>query len=67
MFLSKLSAYASSPIREDDILASKLAKEGNKVIKLNSGDPAKYINTPKRVIRAYIEALKKNENYYSNS
>jgi len=65
--LSKLSAYASSPIREDDILASRLAKEGNKVIKLNSGDPARYINTPKRVIKAYIEALKRNENYYSNS
>jgi len=67
VFLSKLSAYASSPIREDDILASKLDKEGKEVIKLNSGDPAKYINTPKRVIRAYIDALKRNENYYSNS
>ena len=65
--MSKLSVYASSPIREDDLLASKLAKEGKEVIKLNSGDPARYIDTPKRVVKAYIEALKRNENYYSNS
>ncbi|MGC8662753.1 MAG: aminotransferase class I/II-fold pyridoxal phosphate-dependent enzyme [Candidatus Micrarchaeia archaeon] len=66
-FLSKLSAYASSPIREDDEVAWKLIENGKKVIKLNTGDPAKYFKTPERVINAYIEALRKNYTYYSNS
>ncbi|MGC9099602.1 MAG: hypothetical protein ACP5HW_03615, partial [Candidatus Micrarchaeia archaeon] len=61
MFLSKLSGYASSPIREEDRTAAKLAKEGKKVIKLNTGDPAKYFKTPERVVNAYIKALKEND------
>ncbi len=67
MFLSRLSRYASSPIREEDYTASRLIKEGKRVIKLNTGDPAKYFKTPIRVVNAYIEALKNNDNYYSNS
>ncbi|MGC9010598.1 MAG: aminotransferase class I/II-fold pyridoxal phosphate-dependent enzyme [Candidatus Micrarchaeia archaeon] len=67
MFLSRLSKYASSPIREEDRTAAKLAKEGKKVIKLNTGDPAKYFKTPEKVVNAYIKALKENDTYYSNS
>ncbi|MGB9732988.1 MAG: alanine aminotransferase, partial [Candidatus Micrarchaeales archaeon] len=67
MFLSRLSKYASSPIREEDRTAAKLAKEGKKVIKLNTGDPAKYFKTPEEVVNAYIKALKENDTYYSNS
>jgi len=67
MFLSKLSLYASSPIREEEKTASMLVKAGKKVIKLNSGDPAKYFKAPKRVINAYANALKNNYAYYATS
>jgi aspartate/methionine/tyrosine aminotransferase len=67
MFLSKLSRYASSPIREEDYEAFRLSKEGKEIIKLSAGDPARYFKTPKRIVDAYIEALKSNKNYYSDS
>jgi aspartate/methionine/tyrosine aminotransferase len=67
MFLSPLSKFAASPIREEDSVAARLIKEGKPVIKLNTGDPAKYFKTPERVINAYIAALKNNDTYYSDS
>ncbi len=67
MFVSKASTYAASPIREDDSIADELKKEGKEVIKLNSGDPPKYFKTYSYVIDAYIEALKANKTFYSDS
>ena len=45
--LSYRGRYATNPIEEEDRVAEKLAKEGNKIIKLNRGDPAVYFKTPK--------------------
>ena len=63
--LSKRSRYAVSAIREEDLLAEKLRSEGKAIIKLNIGDPAAYFPTPKYIIDAYIEALKKGHTDYS--
>ncbi len=67
MFVSKASSYAASPIREDDSIADELKKGGKEVIKLNSGDPPRYFKTYRYVIDAYIEALKANKTFYSDS
>lgn len=67
MFLSKLSKFATSPIREEDGIAADLISKGNKVIKLNTGDPAVYFKTPEYIINAYIKALKANNTSYSDS
>jgi len=67
MFLSELSKFATSPIREEDETASDLISRGNKVIKLNTGDPAIYLKTPEYILNAYIDALKANRTFYSDS
>ncbi len=67
MFLSKLGKFATSPIREEDGIAADLISRGNKVIKLNTGDPAVYFKTPEYIINSYIEALKANNTSYSDS
>ncbi|MEM3272933.1 MAG: aminotransferase class I/II-fold pyridoxal phosphate-dependent enzyme [Candidatus Micrarchaeaceae archaeon] len=67
MFVSEASKFAASPIREDDSIAAQLIKAGKKVIKLNTGDPAKYFSTPSYIINAYIKALKSNRTFYSDS
>lgn len=65
--LSERSKHAVSAIREDDLLAEKLRKQGKEVIKLNIGDPAAYFKTPEYIIDAYIGALKKGHTSYSDS
>ncbi|MEM3237073.1 MAG: aminotransferase class I/II-fold pyridoxal phosphate-dependent enzyme [Candidatus Micrarchaeaceae archaeon] len=67
MFVSEASKFAASPIREEDSIAAQLMKEGKKVVKLNTGDPAKYFKTPEYIIDAYINALKENKTFYSDS
>ncbi|MEM3661737.1 MAG: aminotransferase class I/II-fold pyridoxal phosphate-dependent enzyme, partial [Candidatus Micrarchaeaceae archaeon] len=67
MFVSEASKFAASPIREEDSIAAQLMKEGKKVVKLNTGDPAKYFKTPDYIIDAYINALKENKTFYSDS
>ena len=66
-FVSKRMVYAGSPIREDEDLANKLAKEGKEIIKLNSGDPPRFLPTPEYIIEAYERALKEERTYYANS
>ncbi len=65
--LSAPSRYVYSAIREDDDLADQLRKEGNKVIKVSSGDPAIYFPTPKYVVEAYVRALREGKTSYSRS
>jgi len=67
MFISKKSKFIGNPIRKLDLLAEKLSKEGKKVIKLNTGDPAKYFSPPKTLKEAYIKALEENKVFYSSS
>lgn len=67
MFISELSKFATSPIREEDGIAADLVNQGKKVIKLNTGDPAVYLRTPEYIVNAYIEALKANRTFYSDS
>ncbi len=66
-FISKRMVYAGSPIREEEDLAKRLAKEGKKVIKLNSGDPPKFLPTPEYILEAYARALKERKTYYADS
>ncbi|MGC8587084.1 MAG: aminotransferase class I/II-fold pyridoxal phosphate-dependent enzyme [Candidatus Micrarchaeia archaeon] len=65
--LSKRSAFAGSPIQENDSIVAALAKKGKKIIRLNRGDPAPYFKTPKYIIDAYISALKNGITYYSSA
>ena len=65
--LSAPSRYVYSAIREGDDLAVEFARAGKKVVKLSSGDPALYFPTPKYVIDAYVEALRKGKTSYSRS
>lgn len=62
--LSYRGRYATNPIEEEDRVAEKLAKEGNKIIKLNRGDPAVYFKTPKYVTDAYEDALEAGNTHY---
>ncbi|MGC8629295.1 MAG: pyridoxal phosphate-dependent aminotransferase [Candidatus Micrarchaeia archaeon] len=66
-FLSRLGAYASSPIREETGLVELLEKEGKQVIRLNSGDPPKYFKTPNYILHAYANALKQAKTFYADS
>ena len=65
--LSNSSRYVYSAIRESDDLVDELVRSGKKVVKLSSGDPALYFPTPKYVIDAYVDALKKGKTSYSRS
>lgn len=65
--LSENSKYAINVIREEDLVAAKLRKEGKEVISLSTGDPAAYFNTPRYMIEAYIKALNESKTSYSSS
>ena len=65
--LSKRSAFAVNPIRDEDTAAEALVRKGRKVIKLSTGDPAVYMPTPAYIIDAYVDALKRRRTYYSRS
>ncbi|MEM3791684.1 MAG: pyridoxal phosphate-dependent aminotransferase [Candidatus Micrarchaeaceae archaeon] len=64
--LAERVKYAINPIHEEDSLVEDLEKKGEKVIKLNQGDPAKYFPTPKYIIEALIKAVKEGKTYYSS-
>lgn len=66
MILSERSAYINGAINELDSLADKLERSGKQLIKMNIGDPSRYFPTPKYIIDAYIDALKKHKTYYSS-
>ncbi len=64
---SKRSAFATNPIREEDTAAEHLEREGTHVIRLNTGDPAVYMPTPRYIIDAYVRALQEGRTSYSRS
>lgn len=65
--LSDSSKFVYSAIREEDDFAEELRRQGKKVVKLSSGDPALYLHTPKYIIDAYVEALTEGRTTYSRS
>jgi precorrin-4 methylase len=60
---SDSSRYVYSAIRESDDIVDELVRSGRKVVKLSSGDPALYFPTPTYVIDAYVDALKKEQDF----
>ena len=65
--LSESSKHVFSAIREEDDFAEGLRKQGKKVVKLSSGDPALYYPTPKYIVDAYVAALESGRTSYSRS
>jgi len=63
--LSKRSRFAKNVISKESKFAVELTKKGRDIIKLNTGDPAKFFKTPKYIIDAYVSALRKNMTGYS--
>lgn len=63
--LSRRSRFAKNVISEESKLAAELTRKGKNIIRLNTGDPAKYFKTPKYIISAYVSALRKNMTGYS--
>ena len=55
-----------NPISELVEIAEKLKKNGEDVLNLGIGDPARYMKTPKFIISAYIEALKTGRTFYED-
>lgn len=65
---TKRSTELEYAIREIAVLASKIAKSGQKIIHLNIGDPVKFdFKTPNHIKEALIDAVKDNYNMYSAS
>lgn len=55
-------------IRDIALVARKLEKEGHKITYLNIGDPVQYgFQPPENVKDAFINAIKKGQNYYAES
>ncbi len=55
-------------IRDIALVARKLEKEGHKITYLNIGDPVQYgFQPPENVKDAFINAVKKGQNYYAAS
>ena len=55
-------------IRDIALVARKLEKEGHKITYLNIGDPVQYgFQPPENVKDAFIDAIKKGQNYYAAS
>lgn len=55
-------------IRDIALVAKKLEKEGHKITYLNIGDPVQYgFQPPENVKDAFVNAVKKGENYYAAS
>ncbi len=65
--LSGSSKYVHSAIREEDDFADELRRQGKRVVKLSSGDPALYHPTPKYIVDAYVQALTEGRTSYSRS
>ncbi|MGA3021006.1 MAG: hypothetical protein ABSD68_03600, partial [Candidatus Micrarchaeales archaeon] len=65
--LSSRSRYACNPIDEDDVIAEAIEKRGEKVIKVNRGDPAVYFPTPEYIKEAYINAIRENKTHYTSA
>ncbi|MGI0008071.1 MAG: aminotransferase class I/II-fold pyridoxal phosphate-dependent enzyme [Nitrosopumilaceae archaeon] len=68
MKISKRVAGVEYAIRDIALVARKLEKEGHKITYLNIGDPVQYgFQPPENVKDAFINAVKKGQNYYAAS
>ena len=68
MKISKRVAGVEYAIRDIALVARKLEKAGNKITYLNIGDPVQYgFQPPENVKDAFINAVKKGQNYYAAS
>ncbi len=68
MKISKRVTGVEYAIRDIALAARKLEKEGHKITYLNIGDPVQYgFQPPENVKDAFINAVKKGQNYYAAS
>ena len=68
MKISKRVAGVEYAIRDIALVAKKLEKEGQKITYLNIGDPVQYgFQPPENVKEAFVNAIKKGQNYYAAS
>ena len=68
MKISKRVTGVEYAIRDIALVARKLEKEGHKITYLNIGDPVQYgFQPPENVKDAFINAVKKGQNYYAAS
>lgn len=68
MKISKRVAGVEYAIRDIALVARKLENEGHKITYLNIGDPVQYgFQPPENVKNAFINAVKKGQNYYAAS
>ncbi|HSB56538.1 MAG TPA: aminotransferase class I/II-fold pyridoxal phosphate-dependent enzyme [Nitrosopumilaceae archaeon] len=68
MKISKRVAGVEYAIRDIALVARKLENEGHKITYLNIGDPVQYgFQPPENVKNAFIDAVKKGQNYYAPS
>jgi aspartate/methionine/tyrosine aminotransferase len=66
--VSDRTAGVEYPIRDIISHARKYEATGKQIIYLNIGDPVKYgFNTPDHIKQALIDAVRNNENYYTES
>jgi len=66
MKVSKKVSGVEYAIRDIVSSAKDLEKQGRTIDYLNIGDPAQYgFHPPENVKQAYIDAIKKDQNYYS--
>ncbi len=65
--LSAKSRYAFNPIEEDDLLAENLAKHGQKILKLNRGDPGAYFPMPPTLRESFVSAIQEGKTSYTSS
>lgn len=68
MKISKRVAGVEYAIRDIALVAKKLEKYGQKITYLNIGDPVQYgFQPPENVKDAFVNAVKKGQNYYAAS
>ncbi|MGC8567651.1 MAG: pyridoxal phosphate-dependent aminotransferase [Candidatus Micrarchaeia archaeon] len=67
MDIAKRMKYACSPIHETDSIVEAMKGKGIDVIKLNAGDPTKYLETPSYIVEAYKKALDEGKNAYASA
>jgi aspartate/methionine/tyrosine aminotransferase len=66
--ISNRVAGVEYAIRDIALVAKKLEREGQKITYLNIGDPVQYgFQPPENVKEAFIDAIKKGQNYYAAS
>ena len=65
--ISERSKYSLNPIEETNAEVRRLELSGEKITKLNIGDPARYFRTPQYIIDAYIAALKDGRTSYTTA